>query len=231
MREAVILAGGLGTRLRSVVCDLPKPMAPVSGRPFLEIVLTMLARKGFGRVVLSLGHLSDAVVNHFGNAFEGMSLIYEIERTPLGTGGALRRALYRCDSDHALVVNGDTFLDVEAEVVEAAWQRDRTPIIVAKELPETLRYGRLDVVDGRVTGFIEKGIPGSRLINAGYYVFPTEIVNQFPPELAFSLESDFLAKEAANGRFRVFVSRGLFIDIGVPEDYARAQFELVEAYC
>jgi Nucleoside-diphosphate-sugar pyrophosphorylase involved in lipopolysaccharide biosynthesis/translation initiation factor 2B, gamma/epsilon subunits (eIF-2Bgamma/eIF-2Bepsilon) len=231
MMEAVVLAGGLGTRLRSVVNNLPKPMAPISGRPFLEIVLAMLARKGFGRVVLSLGHLSDAVVNHFGSDFAGMGLVYEIERTPLGTGGALRRALHRCDTDHALVVNGDTFLDLEATEVEAEWRYGKTPIIVAKELPETSRYGRLDVVDGRVVDFIEKGVPGSGLINAGYYLFPTAIVSRFPPDAAFSLESDFLAKEAAKSGFRVFVSRGLFIDIGVPDDYARAQSELIEAYC
>jgi D-glycero-alpha-D-manno-heptose 1-phosphate guanylyltransferase len=231
MIEAVILAGGLGTRLRSVVRDRPKPMAPVSGRPFLEIILTMLARKGFERIVLSLGHLSDVVVNHFGSVFAGMELVYEIERTPLGTGGALRCALHRCDTDHVLVVNGDTFLDIEAHDVEAMWKVDGTPIIVAKKLPDTSRYGRLEVVDGWIAGFVEKGDSGSGLINAGYYVLPTEMATRFPPDTAFSLESDFLAKEVVKRGFRIFVSSGLFIDIGVPDDYIRAQSELVEAYC
>lgn len=229
--EAIVLAGGFGTRLRHVVPDLPKPMAPVSGRPFLEILIAALAAKGFRRLVLSLGYMAEKVVDYFGDRFAGMDLVYEIERTPLGSGGALRRALVRCGSDHVFVLNGDTYLDLEAGEVEAQWQRERVPIIIAAEVPDTSRYGRLSTAGRRVTGFVDKGIAGTGLINAGCYVFPTDIGRQFPADEAFSLENDFLAKSVMRIPFHFFVCRGRFIDIGVPEDYARAQSELAKVPC
>jgi len=224
--EAIVLAGGFGTRLRQVVPDLPKTMAPVSGRPFLEILITTLAAKGFRRLVLSLGYMAEKVVAYFGDSFAGIDLVYEIERSPLGTGGALRRALGRCSADHVFVLNGDTYLDLEARDLEAQWQRERVPIIIAAEVPDTSRYGRLSTTGKRVTGFADKGIAGAGLINAGWYVFPADIERHFPDEEAFSLENDFLAKSLMRIPFHIFVCRGRFIDIGVPEDYARAQSEL-----
>lgn len=224
--EAIVLAGGFGTRLKQVVPDLPKPMAPVAGRPFLEILLTSLARKGFSRVVLSLGYMAEKVVSHFGDRFAGMELVYEIEKTPLGTGGAVRQALARCKADHVFVFNGDTFLDIEAADVEAHWQTCHAPIIVAREVPDTARYGCLDTAHGRVLGLAEKGVAGPGLINAGCYVLPSDILDGFALGEAFSLEADFLAKTAGKQRFDLFVTNGHFIDIGVPEDYARAQTEL-----
>ncbi len=226
MIEAVVLAGGRGTRLSAVVSDVPKPMAPVAGRPFLEILLETLARNQCGRVVLSLGYKAETVVDHFGASFAGMELVYEIERTPLGTGGALRRALAQCNADHVFILNGDTYLDLEVGAIEAQWQRHRLPIIVAREVQDTARYGRLHTADNHVVGFVEKGIPGPGLINAGCYVLPPDIALDFPSDEAFSLEQDFLAAAVARSPFRLFVSRGYFIDIGVPEDYARAQREL-----
>lgn len=224
--EAIVLAGGFGTRLREVVPNLPKPMAPVAGRPFLEILLTSLARKGFSRVVLSLGYLSEKVVEYFGDRFADMELVYEIEDTPLGTGGAIRQALERCSADHVFVFNGDTYLDVEAAEVEAHWLAQRVPIIVAREISDAARYGRLDAANNRVLGFREKGLAGSGLINAGCYVLPKAILDGFPCGAAFSLEADFLAKAVTQQRFDVFITKGQFIDIGIPEDFARAQTEL-----
>ena len=226
MIESVVLAGGLGTRLRGVVPNRPKPMAAVAGRPFLEILLTTLARKQCGRVVLSLGYKAEMVVDHFGDRFAGMELVYEIERTPLGTGGALRCALAQCRSDPVFVLNGDTYLDLEVGKVEAQWQRHRLPIIVARNVPDTARYGQLDTAGDRVVGFLERGIAGSGLINAGCYVVPRAIASEFPNDDAFSLEHDFLAEAVRRLPFRLFISQGYFIDIGVPEDYARAQMEL-----
>jgi len=224
--EAIILAGGFGTRLRQVVPDLPKPMAPVAGRPFLEILLTSLARKGFSRVVLSLGYLSEKVVEHFGDRFAGMELVYEIEDAPLGTGGAIRQALERCSSEHVFVFNGDTYIDVEAAEIEAHWLAQRAPIIVAREVSDTARYGSLVTANNRVSGFREKGLAGPGLINAGCYLLPKNILDGYPCGAAFSLEADFLAKAVTQQRFDVFVTRGQFIDIGIPEDFARAQTEL-----
>lgn len=228
--EAIILAGGFGTRLRQVVPDLPKPMAPVAGRPFLEILLTSLANKGFRRVVLSLGYMADKVVSHFGEHFSGIDLVYEIEQTPLGTGGAIYQALTQCNADHVFVLNGDTFIDLDAANIEAHWQLHHSPIIVACEVSDTSRYGRLYTANGRVLGFSEKGVGGQGLINAGCYVLPKYIFDGFPRGHVFSLEENFLALRVPGERFDLFVCEGHFIDIGVPEDYARAQIEL-EAVC
>lgn len=224
--EAIILAGGFGTRLREVVPDFPKPMAPVAGRPFLEILLTSLSSKGFRHVMLSLGYMADKVVTHFGDHFADIELGYEIELTPLGTGGALRQAMSRCNADHVYVFNGDTYLNLEVKSVENHWRKHRAPIIVAHEVPNTARYGRLDIDQERVVGFAEKGLTGPGLINAGCYVLPTDILNDFPLGESFSLETDFLAKVVGEQRFDLFVSNGHFIDIGMPEDYVRAQTEL-----
>ena len=225
--DAVVLAGGLGTRLRSVLPNLPKPMAPVAGRPFLEILLTMLARKGVQRAVLSVGYRADVIQSYFGPRFNGLELVYEVEAEPLGTGGALRAALARCQSEQALVVNGDTFLDLEIDALQARWAQHRRPLIVGREVPDTARFGRLVVEDNRMAGFAERGTGGAGVINMGHYVLPTHLFAPWP-ELPprFSFEADFLAPRSAGLGFEVFVTRGLFIDIGVPEDFLRAQIEL-----
>lgn len=225
MKEAVVLAGGLGTRLRSVVPDLPKPMAPVAGRPFLELLLGALESKGFERAVLSVGYKSQLLMDYFGDRFRGLELTYAVESTPLGTGGALRLALSRCIESHAYVFNGDTYLDLDVQAVEARWQREHAPIIVARHVSDTTRYGRLTVVDGRVVGF-ESGISGQGLINAGCYVLPVDIVAREPALEKFSFEADFLSTAIQHSRFNVYVCDGQFIDIGIPEDYERAQTEL-----
>lgn len=221
--DAIVLAGGFGTRLRQAVPDCPKPMAPIGGRPFLEILLTLLARKGFRRVVLSLGYLAEKVVQHFGGEFADMELAYAIENKPLGTGGAIGQALKQCNRDHAFVFNGDTYLDIEADEIENQWQTHHHPIIVAREVPDTSRYGRLQTADARIVGFSSRGHQGAGLINAGCYVLPKPILDKSPCGDAFSLEADWLPKAIVEQPFDVFVSRGCFIDIGVPEDYARAQ--------
>jgi len=224
--EAVVLAGGFGTRLRQVVADLPKPMAPIAGRPFLEILLSMLARKGFTRTVLSLGFMSEKITRHFGENYAGMELVYEIESQPLGTGGAIRAALARCVADHVFVFNGDTYLDIEADELERVWQADHHPVIVVREVPDTMRFGRVEMCDGRINAFLEKGVSGAGLINAGCYVLPRDILDEFPLGQSFSLETEFFIKYLQRIRFDGFVTYGRFIDIGIPDDYALAQTAL-----
>lgn len=221
--EAIVLAGGFGTRLRQVVADVPKPMAPIAGRPFLEILLGELAQKGFSRVVLSLGFMAEKISGHFGARFAGLDITYVVEDTPLGTGGATRLASTACAQDHVFVFNGDTYLDLEVDLLERQWQAKRHPIVVGRQVPDTTRYGRL-VVDGdRVTSFAEKGIAGPGLINAGCYLLATDALAQFPLNQPFSIETDYLVPEVARAMVEVFVTEGVFIDIGIPEDYARAQ--------
>ncbi len=222
------MAGGLGTRLRQVVSDVPKSMAPISGRPFLEILLASLNKKGFCRVVISLGYMADKIITYFGSKFSGMELHYEIELTPLGTGGAIRRALTRCKEDHAFVFNGDTFIDLEIENVETTWQRLRIPVIVASVVSNVKRYGQLHIQNGRVISLKEKNTTGPGVINAGCYVFPKNLLDRFPIDQPFSLETDFLVQAVKEQSFHAFISKGRFIDIGIPEEYARAEIELAK---
>lgn len=224
--EAIVLAGGYGTRLREIVPDLPKPMAPIRGRPFLELVLQALAAKGFGRVVLSLGYMADTIQSHFGEAFAGLELAYVVEQLPLGTGGGVRLAMSICERDHVFVFNGDTYLDLEVEAVEGLWECHRRPLIVGRRVPDTARYGRLRTLAGRVMGFSEKGVSGPGLINAGCYVFNSGQLDEFQLNHAFSLETDYLQRAVRERPFEAFETNGHFLDIGVPEDYARAQKEL-----
>jgi D-glycero-alpha-D-manno-heptose 1-phosphate guanylyltransferase len=224
--EAIVLAGGFGTRLREVVPDWPKPMAPIGGRPFLEILLGSLARKGFSRVILSVGFMADKIIAHFGKRFAGMEMVYASEDSPLGTGGGVRLALDQCKEDHVFVFNGDTFLDLEVDSLERHWKMHRRPVIVGREVPDTTRYGRLLVDKGRVTGFTEKGVGGPGLINGGCYVFNRGQLDAFPLNAPFSLETDYLANAVSEIPFDVFVTAGQFIDIGIPEDYLRAHSEL-----
>lgn len=221
--QAIVLAGGMGSRLRSVVADVPKPMAPVAGRPFLEYLLQALADAGFERIVLSVGHLAQTIVDHFGARHRGMQIEYAVEPRPLGTGGATRAALQHIGEDHAFVLNGDTYVQFDAAGMERTWHERHTPVILAREVPDTARFGRLDVVDGRATRFCEKGIAGPGLINAGVYLLPRAALDAFEPGRAFSLEQDYLAPAVLETDFSVVTARGLFIDIGVPEDYLRAQ--------
>ena len=226
--EAIVLAGGFGTRLKQIVPDLPKPMAPSAGRPVLEILLTSLFRKGFTRVVLSLGFMSEKIIGHFGDSYLGMELVHEVESQPLGTGGAVRAALARCVSDHVFVFNGDTYLDLEVDDLERLWQTNRRPVVVVRAVPDTARFGRVEVCDGRIDAFLEKGKSGPGLINAGCYVLPQHALDPFPLGQPFSLETEFFIKLTKFIRFDAFVTHGHFIDIGVPDDYALAQTELAE---
>jgi D-glycero-alpha-D-manno-heptose 1-phosphate guanylyltransferase len=225
--EAIVLAGGFGTRLRQVVADVPKPMAPVGGRPFLEILLASLAKKGFSRVILSLGYMAEKVTRHFGSQFAGLDIAYVVEDTPLGTGGATRLATEACSEDHIYVFNGDTYLDIEVELLEQQWQSRRQPIVVGRQVPDTARYGRLVVEGDRISSFSEKGTIGPGLINAGCYVLSRDALARFPLNQAFSIETHYLLPEVDRAIVDVFVTKGLFIDIGIPEDYTCAQTLLV----
>lgn len=226
--EAVVLAGGFGTRLSAVVPDLPKPMVPVAGRPFLEILLKSLSQKGFTRVVLSLGFMANKISDHFGSQYLGIQIDYVVENTPLGTGGAIRMALEACTQDHIFVFNGDTYLDLEVQLLELQWQEHKHPIVVVRQVPDATRYGRV-VTDGKqIIFFTEKGIAGPGLINAGCYVLTKDALDRFPLNQPFSIETDYLVPKVTSARVDAFVTERMFIDIGIPEDYARAQTLLVD---
>jgi D-glycero-alpha-D-manno-heptose 1-phosphate guanylyltransferase len=220
--DAVILAGGLGTRLRQSVSHVPKPMAPVAGRPFLEFIVSQLAAGGIDRAILSVGYMADKVIAHFGTRFGDMAIEYEVEPEPLGTGGAIRACLARCTADHALVLNGDTYLDLDLAMIQAQWHATHVPFVLARIEADTSRYGRILLTDGRVSGWSEKGTSGAGLINAGGYVVPSALMSDCKLSTPFSFENDYLKHEIHQRRFEVVPVEGIFVDIGVPESYALA---------
>ena len=222
--RAVVLAGGLGTRLRPAVPDLPKPMAPVAGRPFLEWVLEPLARAGFERVVLAVGYRHEMVSAHFGNRWRGLTLAYSVEPQALGTGGALRLAAGRSPGRPLMVLNGDTFLEMDAA---AMWRRHEAAgaqvTLAVRQVADTARYGALEVHDGRVTAFAPRGRGGPGLASAGALVLSPAALDAMPRRGAFSLEADFMAPRVQALQPLAHTVEGRFVDIGVPEDYALAQ--------
>lgn len=228
--KAIVLAGGLGTRLRQRVPDLPKPMAPVAGRPFLAWVLDALVRGGLEQIVLSVGYRWETIHAFFGDAYRGTQLIYAVEAEPLGTGGAIAHAFAHAGiagTDAALVLNGDTFLDIDFRALIAWYSAAPAAVaMVLRQVDEATRYGKVEVVDGVVAGFAEKGRAGPGLINSGVYVVQGLVFERFGLIGRFSLEQDLLQNHCVELTPRALETHGYFIDIGVPEDFDRAQAEL-----
>jgi D-glycero-alpha-D-manno-heptose 1-phosphate guanylyltransferase len=226
--EAIVLAGGRGTRLASVIHDLPKVMAPIHGRPFLEFLLHRLRLNGIHRVILSVGYLAECVHDHFGEKFEGLELAYSVEQKPLGTGGAVRKALKMANSDALCVMNGDTFADLDFSRMLANHIRMGAEVSLAVvEVSDCARYGNVLIEDGRVTEFQEKGRVGPGLISLGAYVLNRDVFAPYDLPDVFSIEMDFFVPHLNTIRPLAFVTSGYFIDIGVPEDFVRAQHELL----
>lgn len=221
MLEAIVLAGGFGTRLKEVVPDLPKPMAPIHGKPFLAYLLDNLAEKGFRRVILSVGYMAEKIIDYFGSQYRELDLVYSVEKQALGTGGAVRLALEQCTQDHVYIMNGDTYLDFNIEEAELIWKKNENPIICAVYVDDAKRYGRIEYKNNLVKSFVEKGFEGSGVINAGCYIFHKSQLKNFLLSKPFSLEYDYLVKAVKKESFNICLSTGCFIDMGSPEDYQK----------
>ena len=224
--EALILAGGLGTRLASVVSDRAKPVAEVAGRPFLLHLLEQIERCAvLDRATLCVGHKADTVERALGQRFGRLQLRYSFEDEPLGTGGALRHALLRARTREArLAMNGDSFVGMRLDRL-IAFHRERRPMasLALARVGDGSRYGAARLAGDRVMAFSEKGVAGPAWINAGVYVLSAaaqEGLLRMPR--SFSFERDALAAWCGGGMVRGLRSRARFIDIGVPSDYARA---------
>lgn len=227
--QAIILAGGFGTRLRVRVSEVPKPMAPIAGKPFLQFLLDQLVRDGFTRVILSVGYLHEVIQQFFGTSYRGMMIEYAVEAEPLGTGGALQYSFEGLVNQRqpVLVLNGDTYLDLNyRELMD--WFECVAPdvVMVLRQVADVSRYGRVELNGLRVAGFQEKGQPRAGLINAGTYVLRPETLMQVRIDRPFSLERDFFGARLAELNIVGYVKDSYFIDIGVPEDFDRAQTEL-----
>lgn len=227
--EAVILAGGLGERLRLRVPGVPKPLAPIRSRPFLEYLFDYLVAEGIRSVTLSVGYGAIAIRAHFGSQYRALSIQYSTETESLGTGGALKQALQQVQSDQVFVVNGDTFSQVKYRRMESEHRESTAVMTMAvKYVDDVSRYGKVNVRSGVVMSLESGERDGSGHINAGVYAVRKTILDRPDLPTKFSFEKDFLAGELSNIRPRAFSIDGYFIDIGVPEDYERAQRELPE---
>ncbi len=223
--KTIILAGGAGTRLRSLVSDLPKPMASITGRPFLEYLIERLVKGGMTELVLSTGYRAEAISDHFGAFWGGATISYSIESQPLGTGGAVAYATAGWTEEPCWVVNGDTYTGVDFADL-TAWAAAVPALalgMVLSPVEDTARYGAVHCTDGLVDSFAEKGPTGPGLINAGLYLLSPSVFARFGLSGRFSLETDLLQAHLNALRPRAYVTDSFFIDIGVPEDYIRAQ--------
>lgn len=223
--DVIILAGGLGTRLASVVSDVPKPMAPVAGKPFLDQILGSLPLVNIEKIILAVGHKYEKIVAHYGDHYNGTPIHYSIENKPLGTGGGIGLALKKLSSDCALILNGDTFFDVN---LEEFWQihcTTKKPITLAlKQMKTPNRYGTVLLESNTIVRFQEKQVGlATGLINGGMYWVNKSVEDLLPESEIFSFEKEVLEPCVQHNELGGYISDGLFIDIGIPEDYEKAQ--------
>lgn len=225
--KAIVLVGGLGTRLREAVPEIPKPMAPIAGRPFLEYILDQLVAAATEEIILSVGYKSEIIRNHFGDAYRDIPLVYVKETEPLGTGGAIVHAVQeRKIRDPLMVLNGDTWLGIDyANLARWYKQKPADIAITLAEVSDVLRYGSVKLAMDRVIEFREKDQKGPGLINAGTYIVQPQVFGQLSLAEHFSFEDDVLRACCGSLYIRAMVSNAYFIDIGIPEDYRRAQME------
>ena len=254
LKEAIVLAGGLGTRLRGVIADIPKPMAPVRGKPFLEYVLYLAEKGGIQRVVLAVGYKHEVIQAHFGNHFQsesqssGMELVYAVEAEPLGTGGAIFQASQLIKGENFLVINGDSLFDLDIRRFFAQHQQSAAVLSLAlKPMQDFDRYGCVEINStNRISAFLEKEARKTGLINAGIYLINKRLwsltldsevqsnlqrkaVGPAPVKTSkFSFEKDIMEKYHGSLPFYGFSHDNYFIDIGIPEDYGRAQEDFAQ---
>ena len=226
--EAIVLAGGLGTRLRGVINDVPKPMAPVGKYPFLTYLLNYLWKQGVKKVILSVGYKHEIIQNYYGDLFKDMTLKYSIEEELLGTGGAIKQSMEFVEGKYSFVLNGDSFFDVNLSHMNKTHLENNADITMSlKKMYNFDRYGTVEVDNSRIISFKEKKHVKSGFINGGIYLINKKVFETIPTGQKFSIEVDFFQKYSENLKIIPFISDGYFIDIGLPEDYKRAQSELV----
>ena len=228
--EVIILAGGLGTRLRSVVSEVPKCMAPVAGKPFLWYLLKYLTKYSVNRVILSVGYLREVIfdwVKEHQREFP-FEFDYAIEEEPLGTGGGIKLALSKANDSNVIILNGDTFFNVDLDILCQCHSSSKKNITLALKLMRNFnRYGTvsLDNMYGTIISFNEKQYCDEGLINGGVYVVNrTAPIFEGLPE-KFSFETAVLESQCAVQNLQGIVQDGYFIDIGIPEDFQKANVE------
>lgn len=218
---AIILSGGLGSRLGHLAASSPKPMLPVGGRPFVEYLVIWLERAGFRTIVFACGYRSDVLKRHFGDGRRwGVSITYSDEREPLGTAGAIRLAVKAVQARRFLIVNGDTFFDINPRLVLDLVSDGITMSMALVQVQDPGRFGRVEQSpDGMIVGFArgQSGL-GSATVNAGIYGARSNVLEIIPESRKCSLEDEVLPALVGHG-LRGLCVDGFFIDIGIPETY------------
>jgi len=224
--NAIILAGGLGKRLRPLLGNQPKVLARVLDKPFLEYLLLQLKRYSVNNVILAVGYCGEMIEACFGSGSDlGLHLCYSYEPEPLGTGGALKLAQNLIHSEYFLVMNGDSFFDINLKVLIRYHQKKKALATIGlAKVDDTQRYGAVELDhEGRIVRFLEKTKGGQAgLINGGIYVFQREVLELIPEGRPVSLEHEIFPKLIGKG-FYGLPFQAYFVDIGVPEDYLRLQ--------
>lgn len=231
MIPAIVLAGGLGTRLRAISGDVPKPLVSVGNRPFLEYVLDTLVDAGVPAICLATSYRWELFQDHFGSAYRNTPLTYSVEHEPLGTGGAVLKCFRENQFRNALVINGDTLFKINLEQLITAHTSSNSVLTLAlRSVTDVSRYGAVTRgIDGRILTFEEKGAVRPGLINAGIYIFERSAFERADLPQNFSLEVEFLRHHIDALRPLGFLADGYFVDIGVPEDLERARRDLGHA--
>ncbi len=227
MREAIILAGGLGTRLHSVTNNLiPKPMVLINEIPFIDILVSYLVDNNFSRIIISVSHLSEVLINHFSLSDFNVEIIFSVDSEQLGTGGAIKNALKKSKNDYTYVFNGDTFANVDFKSLDKKFHESNHSFLLSiYKVFNNKRYGIIFLDDNKLR-FTNSPTISSGYINIGLYILNSNIFSNFN-EVNFSFEKDYLEKQEYLNNFSYYLHEGIFIDIGVPEDYKIAQNLLV----
>lgn len=225
--EAIVLAGGLGTRLRSVVNNVPKPMALVCNRPFLVYIFEYLLKQDIKHIILSVGYKFEIIKNFFGNQYKNIKITYAIENQPLGTGGAIKNSLIKTNQKEVFILNGDTFFNINLKDFYNFHKNKKSNLtIVLKKINQTDRYGIIEIdQNNKIVSFLEKVKRKNVLINGGIYLINKDFFLTLASENKFSFEKDFIEKYYQKYDFYGLPFNEYFIDIGIPQDYARANKE------
>lgn len=226
--EAVILAGGLGTRLRSEVSDRPKVLAEVNGQPFIHYVLDYLVAHGMEHVILSVGYMGEMIEKQLGSQYKSTRVSFVYEETPMGTGGGIYLALKEARQDVVAVVNGDTIFQVDLQSMAEFHMATNADFTLAlKRMQNFDRYGTVEIDDnGYITAFKEKQFMEDGLINGGVYTVSRHDFVDHQFDLPFSLEQDYFEKYLTKDVICGIECDAYFLDIGIPDDFKRAQIEL-----
>ncbi len=219
--EAIVLAGGFGTRLSNIVSNVPKPMASINGQPFLKYIFDYLLKNKVTFAVLAVGYKAEVVYKYFGYNYQNLKIEYSVETAPLGTGGAIKKALSLCSKEDVLIINGDTYFDVDINNMLAFHINKGSCLTMAvKPMINFSRYGSVVVENDMIKRFEEKKPTLKGKINGGTYIIKKKILEVIDKE-TFSFEKSVLESKLFD--IYAYESDGYFIDIGIPEDYYKAQ--------